>query len=272
MLNAVLAYINHHLEEEISLEKLAQFTGYSSFHLHRKLREEIKEPIGNFIVRQRIQKAGYLLSLTNIPVSDVKLLVGYNNDSAFSRAFKKVYNVSPTSYRKKQQEDHLNNHQETYISLKAEVVRLQEQKAIVFPTISNYFSKDTYKVWANVAAYIQDAGLKEENFEYYSILHDCQNVNNDSMLRYDAAIVCKKDVELAATKYFSSVLPAGKFVKYKFCCPVSEYKNISTHINRHLLQETGLEHKHGASYFKFQQLPLYDTADHLLIEWFIPIK
>ncbi|HEX8333212.1 MAG TPA: AraC family transcriptional regulator [Segetibacter sp.] len=270
MLDAVLAYINHHLEEEISLEQLAQFTGYSSFHLHRKLKEAMKEPIGSFITRQRIHKAGYLLSLTNISVSEIKVLVGYDNDSAFSRAFKKIYSVSPTSYRKEKR--HLDLNQQSYVSLKTEVVRLQQQNAIVFPTITNYLSKDSYKVWAKVAAYIKDAGLKEEDFEYYSILHDCQNVNENSLLRYDAAIVCKTNIKPAASKYFSTVLPQGKFIKYKFCCPVSEYKNISGQINRHLYEESGMEHKHGASYFKFQQLPLYQHADHLLIEWFIPIK
>ncbi|WP_066512209.1 AraC family transcriptional regulator [Rufibacter sp. DG15C] len=270
MLHAILAYINHHLEEEISLEQLAQFSGYSSFHLHHKLREEMEEPIGSFIERQRIQKAGYLLSLTKIPVAEIKMLVGYDNDSAFSRAFKKIYQVSPSAYRKQQR--HLTGHQETYVSLKAEVVRLPEQKAIVFPTLTNYLTKDSYLVWDNVASYLQDHGLKEEDFDYYSVLHDCQNINEDSLSRYDAVLVCKKDSKQVNSKYFSTVLPSGKFVKYKFCCPVSEYKNMGMHVNRHLLEESGMEHVHGASYFKFQQLPLSQHSDHLLIEWFIPVK
>ncbi len=37
--------------------------------MHRKLSAELAEPAGNFIGRQRIQKAGYLLSLTNIPLN-----------------------------------------------------------------------------------------------------------------------------------------------------------------------------------------------------------
>lgn len=272
MLNAVLAYINNHLEEEISLDQLSKFTGYSSFHLHRKLKDEMNEPIGNFIVRQRIQKAGYLLSLTRLPVAEVRSLVGYDNDSAFSRAFKRFYQTSPSVYRQQQLQKHLTNGQSSYVSLKAEVVRVPKQRGIVFPAMANYLSKESYKVWSNVKEYIANAGLNENDFEYMSILHDCQMVNEDSTSRYDAVIVHKGEANLPASKYFTSNLPSGKFVKYKFCCPVSEYKNMGAHINKHLFEESGLEHKQGASFFKFQQLPQSDHADHLLIEWFIPIK
>ena len=93
------------------------------------------------------------------------------------------------------------------------------------------------------------------------------------MLRYDAAIICKNKLSLpVASKYFSAVLPSGKFARYKFCCPVADYQMVSTQINKHLLEDSGLEHKHGASYFKFQHLPQYDHADHLFIEWLIPIN
>ncbi|MFD2514023.1 GyrI-like domain-containing protein [Pontibacter locisalis] len=272
MLNSVLAYINSHLDENISLEELAKVTGYSPYHLHRKLKDELQEPIGSFILKQRMQTAAYLLCLTTLPVSEIGLLVGYENDSAFSRAFKSTMGATPKAFRKQQDVHSKDLQQAQYVSLKCEVVHLPEQQAIVFPCIGNYFSKDIYKVWDKVNSFIQSEGLTPDDFTYVGVLHDCQNVNLSSACRYDAAIVCKKDTKLNVNKHFITTLPGGKFARYKFCCPVSEYSNIGVIVNSHLLHEAQLEHTHGISYFQFQTLPTLDTADNLFIEWFIPVN
>jgi AraC family transcriptional regulator len=270
MLNAVLSYINNHLEENISLEHLARLTGYSSFHLHRLLREELNEPIASFIIKQRMQKAAYLLYLTNLPVTEVRCLVGYDNDSSFSRTFKKFHGCSPKDYRKKESKNHSIEDAGSYVSLNSEVVRLPEQAAIVFPTIGNYFSRDTYTVWEKAEAYIKEQGLPEDNFTYYGILHDCQTLNETNNCRYDAAILPKKEMKLPGYRFFGTKLPAGKFIKYKFCCTISQYQETAAVINQHLY-EMNLQHKQGASYFKFHQLPRYQVQDNLFIEWLIPI-
>ncbi|GHA64853.1 AraC family transcriptional regulator [Pontibacter akesuensis] len=272
MLHSVLAYINSHLDENISLDELAKVTGYSPYHLHRKLKEELQEPIGGFIVRQRMQTAAYLLCLTELPVSEIGLLVGYENDSAFSRAFKSTMGATPKAFRKQQDVHSKDLQQAQYVSLKCEVVRLPEQQAIVFPSIGNYFSRDIYKVWDKVKSFIESENLTPADFIFMGVLHDCQNVNPQSLCRYDAAIICKKDTKLNVNKNFITTLPGGKFAKYRFCCPVTEYANIGGLINSHLQHEAHQKHAYGISYFRFQTLPTHDTADNLFIEWFIPIN
>ena len=88
--NEVIKYIGHHLSSDLSLDKLARFSGYSSFHLHRMMKQELGEPIGNYIRRKRIESAAMLLGLTSYPASQIKEMVGYENDSAFSKAFHQV--------------------------------------------------------------------------------------------------------------------------------------------------------------------------------------
>jgi AraC family transcriptional regulator len=271
MLAAVLTYINHHLEEEVSLDTLAQVTGYSPFHLHRMLREELAEPIGSFIVRQRMQKAGYLLAMTRIPVSEIQFLVGYANSSAFSRAFKKAYGTTPTNFRRsKAYPPSLN--EDNYVSLKPEIIRLPARKGIIFPTMANYFQNDSYSVWSGVQDFMAEKGLDREAFDYYAVLHDCQNIQDERPLRYDAALVAKGPLTVPVPRHMIADMPSGRFIKYRFCCPVSGYKATADQINRHIAESSGVEHIHGASCFRFTELPLPEAADHLLIEWYIPIK
>lgn len=271
MLDSVLAYINNHLEETITLEELAKVTGYSPYYLHRRLKEELHEPIGNFIIRQRIQSASYLLAFTELPVAEIRLLVGYENDSAFSRAFKSLKGVSPREFRKQQSVKTTNLEVGQYVSLKYEIVRLSEQKAVLFPCIGNYFSKDIYNVWEKAGSFIQDEGLVAEDFTYFGVLRDCQKVNTESLCRYDAAIIIKPNISLPVNKNFISALPGGKFVKYKFCCPIKDYLHVGTLINEHIASEPKLKHREGISYFQFQTLPTLESLDNLFIEWYIPV-
>ncbi|MFD3002575.1 GyrI-like domain-containing protein [Pontibacter toksunensis] len=271
MLDAALAYINNHLEENITLDKLASVTGYSPYYLHRKLKEELQEPVGNFIIKQRVQSAAYLLHFTELSVTDIRLLVGYDNDSAFSRVFKKVKGISPREFRKKQLLNASSVTTDRYISLKCEIVRLPKQQAVLFPCIGNYFSRDIFRVWEKVGCFLQEQNLSPENFTFYSVFHDCQNVNPDSVCRYDAAIVSKNTAALSVSKNFVAELPGGKFARYKFCCPVAEYEQVTRVINEHLFCEMKLKHRDSVSYFQYYTLPTPASLDNLFIEWYLPV-
>lgn len=270
MIKEVLHYITYHLDEEISLESLAELSGYSPYHLHRKIREELKEPVGSYIKRQRMETAAYLLALTEVPVSQIKFLVGYNNDSAFSRAFKEIKGCSPSSLRADNGFKNNVNAMETYLSLSVKKVRLNEQPALMFPSLGNYLSKEIYSVWKDVEDYLKVGGLKKEDFDYYGILHSCQHVN-PGQNRYDAAIVPKPGVQLAKNKFFQSQLPGGTFACYTFCCPVSEYSNTSFMVGKHMADQACYQHREGISYFRFYTLPNYENPDNQLIDWLLPI-
>ncbi len=271
MLDAALAYINNHLEESITLDDLARVTGYSPFYLHRKLKKELNEPVGNFILKQKIQAAGYLLSFTDLPISNVRLLVGYENDSAFSRVFKKVKGTTPREFRRDHAMKELSGDIKKYISLKCELVKLTEQQALVFPCVGNYFSSQIFNVWEKAATFISENKQTFDEFHYYGVFHDCPNINVNSIYRYDAALVSKEPRKFSVSKNFISTLPGGKFARYKFSCPVAELEPVSKLINEHLFNEMGLQHRESVSYFKFNVLPAPLNLNSLFIEWYLPV-
>jgi AraC-like DNA-binding protein len=55
---------------------------------------------GEFIKHTRLAKAADLLVHTNMPVGEVFLNSGFNNESYFFREFKKRYECAPQDYRK----------------------------------------------------------------------------------------------------------------------------------------------------------------------------
>lgn len=271
MRNELLNYISHHLDGEISLERLAQLTGYSPYHLHRKASEELREPLGAFIKRQRIDTAAYLLALTALPVGEIKALVGYENDSAFSKAFTSVMGCSPLYYRKqncfKAQLD-----RSPHVSLNAEVQRLPTQKALMFPHLGDYFAHQTHqRMWHQVHEFLEKHSLHAQDFDAYTVLYVCQNVCQSTYNRIDAALVPKGEFNWANHKFMTGTLAGGKFLRYRLHCRVDEYEPNTVQVAKHLVQQS-YRHREGISVFRFAQAPTYaQPAQAYPFDWMLPI-
>jgi len=99
-INRVVDYIEAHLEDEHSLEKLSEVAHFSPFHFHRIFRVLTGETINNYVKRIRLQKAGSML-LTDYerPVSEVGALCGFNSTAVFCRAFKAHFGRSTSEFR-----------------------------------------------------------------------------------------------------------------------------------------------------------------------------
>lgn len=272
MTNEVLVHINNHLDNKITLESLAELTGYSPFHLQRKLSKELGMSLGKYIQNQRMHTAAYFLALTKLPLEDIKYLVGFDDNSAFGRAFKKLYKVSPLQYRKSkkhQQEFPLQTFK--YISAKGLTVREKPKTARIFPSHGDYFSQNVYAIWKDVASYINSINQSPDDFEYYAVLHECPHLTGHKECRYDAAIVPKNSI-LPADPYLQTKVLEGNYIKFNFCSKVQDYEMVSAEINNYLAKQTEVQHRHGVSYFKFDTLPNYENPNNLFIHWYLPIE
>jgi AraC family transcriptional regulator of arabinose operon len=58
-----------------------------------------------YIIQYRLQQSCHFLETTDMTIKDIALKIGYDSGLNFSRAFKKVYGVSPKMYRQNLQKD-----------------------------------------------------------------------------------------------------------------------------------------------------------------------
>jgi AraC family transcriptional regulator len=96
----VTRYMHEHLDEEIGLEELAALVSLSRFHFCTAFRKATGQTPYNWLVMQRIAEARRLLSIPDLPVTEIALAVGYQTPSAFTAAFRKLVGASPTEYRR----------------------------------------------------------------------------------------------------------------------------------------------------------------------------
>lgn len=83
-----------------SLSRLARLIGSNEFALKKGFKAVFGEPVYQFLQKLRMEKAAELLRATDLHVSEVALAVGYENMSAFARAFRQTHNIQPSELRK----------------------------------------------------------------------------------------------------------------------------------------------------------------------------
>ena len=90
------------MEEDISLSRLSDYSGYSPFYLSRKFHELEGISLKEYLLISKIQHAARQLIETDYRIIDIAMRHGYSSQEAFTRAFMKVYGITPWSYRKLQ--------------------------------------------------------------------------------------------------------------------------------------------------------------------------
>lgn len=91
----ILRYLDGHLEEEISIEDLARRFFISKYHMMRRFREETGTSIHTYLSDKRLLLARDLIQQGQ-PVTDACFGCGFRSYSAFSRAYGKLFGVTPT--------------------------------------------------------------------------------------------------------------------------------------------------------------------------------
>ena len=96
----VLTYIDDNLGDTLKLEDLAAVAYFSPFHFHRIFKGMIGETLGGYIRRRRLERAADRLLASDVAITDLALDAGFENSESFSRAFKGLFGVSPSHYRR----------------------------------------------------------------------------------------------------------------------------------------------------------------------------
>ena len=97
----VQAYIEENYEEKISVDGLAKKFAISSRNFIRRFKKATQNTPFEYIQRVRVEVAKKSFESSTLNVNQVMYNVGYNDEKAFRKTFKKYTGLSPLEYRKK---------------------------------------------------------------------------------------------------------------------------------------------------------------------------
>lgn len=98
-MNQAMDYLEEHLTDEISFERMAQIAGCSEYHFRRMFSYLAGIPLGEYIRCRRLALAGNLLR-EGRKVIDCAILLGYDSSDAFRKAFYGLHGITPSEAKK----------------------------------------------------------------------------------------------------------------------------------------------------------------------------
>ncbi|NWL09101.1 AraC family transcriptional regulator [Pseudomonas hunanensis] len=98
---AVLAYIDSHLEGDLSVNALSRIANFSAFHFHRQFTAYMGIPVSRYVQLMRLRRAAHqLVASPAMPVLEAAFGAGFESPEAFSRAFKRAFGMAPSVFAK----------------------------------------------------------------------------------------------------------------------------------------------------------------------------
>jgi len=98
----VQQFVNEHLEQDISLDLVADKLNISRSYLSTYFKEKTGESFSEYLNRIRIYKAKEMLGEMDLKIHDISARLGYQSVNSFIRMFKRYAGVTPGEYRKRQ--------------------------------------------------------------------------------------------------------------------------------------------------------------------------
>jgi AraC family transcriptional regulator len=191
---AAIEYVKQHLDEELELADIAGVAHFSPFHFHRIFRAFEGEPLGSYITRLRVEQAARLLRESDLPVEAIAYNVGFGVPSSLSKAFRQLYNITPSEYRSNKTINIMKTPQtDRSIKLKApKIVELEPKTAICVSFTGDYNQLDYSGAFSKLWAMVKKQGLYSAGIEHIGIFHDDPKVTERSKLRTDICLAVAK--------------------------------------------------------------------------------
>ncbi len=99
-LRRIKELVHAKMQDDLSLDEMAQSIGLSTAHFARMFRKSTGETPHQFVLRQRLERAKAMLRAPYARVLDVAVACGFRTQQHFAQVFRDVYKVSPTEYRR----------------------------------------------------------------------------------------------------------------------------------------------------------------------------
>lgn len=96
---AVKQYIDLHFKETLTLEQLSEEAHMNKCYLSHAFKREYGVSPINYMISRRIEESKYLLTETDLSMSQIAQVLGFSSSSYFSQVFRKNQEISPMEFR-----------------------------------------------------------------------------------------------------------------------------------------------------------------------------
>lgn len=275
--NDALYYIYRHIDTPITLEVLAEQSGISIYHLHRIFKEQTGRNFYDTLQSIRLQKAAnLLLANASEKISAIAQQCGYSTHTAFVRAFRQRYGVTPTRWRKGY-----------YELFSKENIRLSENaprivsdftglapRIVKMPPIRvayirhRGYNRSIATVWQRLYAYALENGL--EGAVQIGLHHDNPSITPLEECAYVAAIELPEGFE-ASGSVSSFTIPSSLCARFTLQGRYGEVPNLIRYIYHTWLPGSGYEAKTLPPYVIYRKNHFLSEDERFDLDFYLPV-
>lgn len=143
-------FIQNHLKDEFTLDELAEYAGYSSYHLARQYKNETGKSVMEYTRELRIYAAAKDIAAGR-EVLDTALDYCFDTHSGFTRAFSEIFGCTPKQYAEYSANKKINNGERE--------IKIMNDSKIV---IRHICKDDVQSLWENVYSAMTPRQITEE--------------------------------------------------------------------------------------------------------------
>jgi len=272
-INKAVDYINDHLSENIVLMNLADIANISEFHFHRIFRAVMNESPGDYIQRLRLEKAAFKLQTTQATLEQIAEQTGYQSSQALSKAFKKRFGISPSSYRIRP--DDLTSPMEEPIRdmLITPEIKEVKPKDVFYLRVTNPYKKSHafLKAWDKLTEIIGTDIIPNDEYEFFCLSRDISTITQPDNYRVYVCISTPEDIKVKG-KLGKQTINSGLYAVFTHKGSYRNLRDVYCNIYRYWIPKSNYELRDNISFEKYLNSPLLVDNKDLLTEIYIPVR
>lgn len=217
----VLEYIDAHLDEELSVDRLASVAAFSKFHFHRQFSELFGIGVSKYVQLLRLRRASYQLAFRDRRrIIDIALDSGYESHEAFARAFKRSTGQTPSEFREQPRWDPWHATYQILTELRtrhmkpesrAEDVQIVDFEETMIAVLEH--TGDPRRIGDSVRRFIEwrkKNGLSPKTSRTFNILYNNPNETPPEEYRLDIGVSLAGPLAKSSDAILEKVIPGGR--------------------------------------------------------------
>lgn len=228
--NAVIDYIEEHLDKKLSLDLLAGIACFSEFHFHRVFKAVINETLNAYIRRVRLEKAARMLKQKTGSVTDVAYSLGYSSSANFARDFRSCFRIPPSKVgsRPLQPERRPASVNDSNGESSGEgeklfqldftgIVDVPDLEVLYLRTFGGYRPEHIQQLFGELLNFAAHRGLITTDSRTIGIGYDDPDCTPACRCRYDACLVLPPEkLEDFEAPFLHRKIPGGRYAGFSF--------------------------------------------------------
>ncbi|QFR49634.1 AraC family transcriptional regulator [Sulfurimonas lithotrophica] len=260
----VIFYIEQNYSEDLTLEELSKVAGFSKYHFHRIFKSIVGENLSEYIRRVRLSSTT-LKFKTNLNITQIAQISGYETNASFSKAFKNHFGITPKEFSKnakKRKGDKM---------LKPKILNI-DPIDVLYARKTGDYRTSADEAWNVIVDFAYANDLSGKVKFRYGIAHDNPAIVESDKIRYDACLEINDKSIKPNGKIQAKQLSGGKYAVFMHNGSYEQldktYKNIGDWI-----VDSGVELRDEPQFQKYLDLdPREVEVQDLQTEIYVPIK